>query len=134
MAATTDASSTTNGKGTAPSTAPTKYVILEAIKLPGTTPGLKDLLPGGMHQDKDGQVTLWLPLRNEKTEHGKDGEVRIVESASGKETAIKAATKLDEEDAQRPGSYKGVPLQSWRGGKRYKNRETVVTDSEDLED
>ena len=116
----------------------TEYVILQAVrvrhnKLNEALGEDAGLLPGGSHSGEDGFITLWLPLRNEKAEHGQDGEVRIVRS-NAPANAIKLATKMEDSDAQREGSYKSVPLRSWKGGKVYRNKQKVVTDAEDFSD
>jgi hypothetical protein len=51
-----------------------------------------------------------------------------------KESALKAATKMDDQDAQRPGAYKAVPLSNWKGGKVYENEVKPVTKASDLDD
>jgi hypothetical protein len=109
----------------------TDYVVLQRIDLSGEA--ALSAVPPGLHTTGDGVLSLWLPLRNEKSEHGPDGEVRIVTTARGDEHAIKLATKLDDSEenggeAQRPGTFKAVPLRSWKGSITFKNR--VVTQSE----
>jgi hypothetical protein len=125
----------------------TEYVVLEAVRvrhdalakalgaLPEKDgPSENEVLPPGLHTDADGYITLWLPLRNEKAQHGPDGGVRVVR-ANAPANAVKQATKVGGEDGvQRQGSFKSVPLRSWKGGRTYKNKSKVVTDAEDYED
>ena len=88
----------------------------------------------GLHTDDQGFITLWLPLRNEKAQQGPDGEVRIVK-ANAPANAVKQATKVDGQDGvQRAGTFKSVPLRSWKGGRTYRNKQKLVTDAEDFTD
>ncbi len=56
------------------------------------------------------------------------------QAATQKETAIKTATRLPDQDAQTPGAFKAIPLSNWKGGKVYENEVKPVTSTADLED
>lgn len=109
----------------------TDYIVLQRIDLKVGADALPEGL-NGLHPDAPGVVYLWRPLRNEKAEHGPDGELRVVTSARGDEHAIKLATKLDSDaptdaEAQRPGTFRAIPLRNWKGTVSYENE--VVTRS-----
>jgi hypothetical protein len=133
----------------------TPYVTLEAVRvrtsalekaLANVTPdpvsadlAAEAKLPPGLHEDQDGFITLWLPVRNLKVEHGPDGKVRVVNANSPRQ-AEKLAARDDDtserggREVQRGGTFKAIPLRSWRGLSRFKSRTMPVTDVEVVED
>lgn len=65
-------------------------------------------------------AVLWEPVRNQKAEHGKDGEVRVFKAA-GRDAAIKAY-RYDVPKGEPPhfGTFRAVSVTAWKGSSTFK--------------
>lgn len=86
----------------------TERVVLKRIEI-------ADLPDGGPAVESPGGVEAWLPILNEKAEHGPDGEMRIFKGS--KSQCIEAYAGKNGE--KHPGDYRAPALRSWKGGKGW---------------
>ena len=103
--------------------APTQYVVLQRIDVKADDYEKVDLPPSSPPE-----FAAWVPFLSVS------GSPMIYEARSNRE-ACRAATRLpDDENRYRPGSYKAVPLRSWKGGITFRDESRTVTVTDELED
>lgn len=106
---------------------PTQYVILQRLRIDRAA----------IHEESatsDGPtVDAWTLLYEDQPPDEGERKPLIIETAGGDRRAIKLATKLDDE-AQRPGTFKAVPLRNWTGTLTFRNATKTVTETEESED
>jgi hypothetical protein len=87
----------------------TAYVVLEAVTIAEST-------------EHPGAEVVWAPVRNQTAEQGPDGQPRVFE-AHNKTAAIRQHTGTGED--VKPGSWKAIPVSSWKGGETTRTKITA---------
>lgn len=90
----------------------TKRLVLRKLVLPATVASELGLPTGTA--GPNGEVVAWVPVLNENSRHGPDGEVRVFRG--GKRAVIHEYAGSADDPEARPGTYRAPPVRSWRGG------------------